>query len=114
MNSTYLRFLALVHALDGSSNEIALIDETAKQLLKVISVSHANDKKLTITDAMALSSIASPATIHRKLDDLREAGLIEQTFEGNNRRTKYLVPTSIANSYFSSVGEVMQKALLAS
>lgn len=63
---------------------------------------------------MSLSSIASPATIHRKLDDLREAGLIEQTFEGNNRRTKYLSPTSLANSYFSSVGEVMQKALLAS
>jgi DNA-binding transcriptional ArsR family regulator len=114
MNSTYLRFLALVHALDGNSNEIALIDETAKQLLKVISASHAIDKKLTITDAMALSSIASPATIHRKLDDLREAGLIEQTFEGNNRRTKYLEPTSLADSYFSSVGEVMQEAFLTS
>ena len=38
--------------------------------------------------------------MHRKLDELREGGLIEQTFEGKNRRTKFLVPTKAANVYF--------------
>ena len=42
---------------------------------------------------MTLNNIVSPATLHRKLDELREGGLIEQSFEGKNRRTKYLVPT---------------------
>jgi hypothetical protein len=33
-------------------------------------------------------------------------------FKGTkNRRTKYLVPTTLANNYFSSVGNLMQQAL---
>ena len=34
-----------------------------------------------VTDAMALNSIASPATIHRKLDQLRELGMIDTVFD---------------------------------
>jgi DNA-binding MarR family transcriptional regulator len=60
---------------------------------------------------MALNSIASPATIHRKLDQLRELGMIDTVFEGKNRRTKYLVPTQAAHEYFDQVGQVMQQAL---
>jgi DNA-binding MarR family transcriptional regulator len=110
MKSTYLRFLALVQAIDGLHPKSTNIDETAKQLLNAIALRHAQGKSLTVTDAMALSSIASPATIHRKLDGLREVGLIEQTFEGKNRRTKYLMPTTLADNYFSSVGNLMQQA----
>ncbi len=93
MNSTYLRFLALVHTIDGASTQLANVDETAKHLLNVIALNHSNGKPLTVTEAMALKSIASPATIHRKLNDLIEVGLVEQVFEGKNRRTKYLVTT---------------------
>jgi DNA-binding MarR family transcriptional regulator len=110
MQSTYLRFLALAQAINSSS-EHNDVDETAKQLLNVISVNHAEGKSMTVTDAMALSSIASPATIHRKIDDLRNAGLIEQTFEGKNRRTKYLSPTSLANSRFETLGEAMKQSI---
>jgi DNA-binding MarR family transcriptional regulator len=48
--------------------------------------------------------------LHRKIDDLREAGLIEQVFEGKNRRTKYLVPTPAADKYFANLGQVMTEA----
>jgi DNA-binding MarR family transcriptional regulator len=60
---------------------------------------------------MALDSIASPATIHRKLDQLRELGMIDTVFEGKNRRTKYLVPTKAAHDYFDQVGQVMKQVL---
>ncbi len=66
---------------------------------------------MTVTEVMASSNIASPATIHRKLDELRELGLIEQVFEGKNRRTKYLVPTKLANTYFEKMSEVMTNAV---
>ena len=66
---------------------------------------------MTVTEVMALSDIASPATIHRKLDELRELGLIEQVFEGKNRRTKYLVPTKLANIYFEKMSEAMTGAV---
>ena len=114
MNQIYLRFIALAQAIEGSNAQVTTVDETAKQLLKVIALNHAQDKTLTVTDAMALTSLASPATIHRKLDDLREAGLIEQSFAGNNRRTKYLTPTKAADKYFSSLGEVLKQSLAAS
>ena len=106
----YLRFLNLVHALDSGASAPAM-DLDAKKLLEVIAVHHAAKKPLTVTDAMALNNIASPATIHRKLDQLRELGMIDTVFEGKNRRTKFLVPTQAAHAYFDQVGQVMQQAL---
>ncbi len=110
MKNLYLRFLSLANAIDGSATQLSNVDETAKQLLHVIALHHAQGKALTVTDAMAMASIASPATIHRKLDDLRESGLIAQTFEGKNRRTKYLVPTKVADKYFANLSKVMEQA----
>ena len=106
----YLRFLNLIHALDGGANAPA-IDLHAKKLLEVIAVRHAQEKPLTVTDAMGLNAIASPATLHRILAHLRELGMSDTVFEGKNRRTKYLVPTQAAQDYFNQVGKVMQQAL---
>jgi DNA-binding MarR family transcriptional regulator len=113
MKEIYLRFIALAHALEGTTAAVSTVDVTAKQLLNVIASNHAQDKTLTVTDAMALTSIASPATIHRKLDDLREAGLIEQSFVGNNRRTKHLTPTKAAEKYFANLGEAIKQSIAA-
>lgn len=106
----YLRFLNLIHALDGGQNAPTM-DLDAKKLLEVIAVQHSIEKPLTVTDAMALNTIASPATIHRKLDQLRELGMIDTVFEGKNRRTKFLVPTQAAHDYFEHVGQAMHQAL---
>ena len=74
--------------------------------------SHNTDgKTLTVSQAIALNKIASPATIHRKLDELREVGLIEQIFEGKNRRTKFLVPTKTANAYFDKMASAITTAV---
>ena len=108
----YLRFLSLLHAIEGKG-ELPTLDLDAKKLLEVIAVQHSQGQAMTVTDAMALAHVASPATIHRKLDLLREIGMIETHFEGSNRRTKYLKPTPQAEKYFTAVGEVMHKAGLA-
>jgi len=110
--SVYLRFLSLLHAIEGKG-EIPNLDLDAKRLLEVIGVRHSQGKPLTVSDAMAMTHIASPATIHRKLDLLRDIGMIDSYFEGTNRRTKYLCPTPQAEKYFNQVGEVMHKASLA-
>ena len=111
MKDIYLRFIALANAIEGKSEALPAIDATAKQLLNVIAVCHVQGRSMTVTDAMSLNSIASPATLHRKLDDLRESALIEQVFEGKNRRTKYLVPTQVADNYFARLGLLMKQAL---
>jgi Fe2+ or Zn2+ uptake regulation protein len=108
----YLRFLNLIHALDGGDQAPAM-DLDAKKLLEVIFVRFAEQKALTVTEAMSLNNIASPATIHRKLDQLRELGMIDTVFEGKNRRTKYLVPTQAAHAYFDQIGQAMRQATAA-
>lgn len=106
----YLRFLNIIHALENGQNAPSM-DLDAKKLLEIIAVSHAASKPLTVTDAMGLTHVASPATIHRKLDQLRELNMIETLYEGTNRRTKYLIPTQTAHDYFAQVGRAMEEAL---
>jgi hypothetical protein len=60
---------------------------------------------------MTFKQIASPATIHRKLELLREIGMVETEFVGSNRHTKYLVPTPFAYKYFNAFSQLMQRAL---
>jgi DNA-binding transcriptional regulator YhcF (GntR family) len=106
----YLRFLTLLQTIEGKG-ELPSLDLDAKKLLETIAVQHFQGKSLTVTEAMAMSHIASPATIHRKLNALREIGMIETLHEGTNRRTKYLVPTAQANRYFDKHSETMHQAL---
>jgi hypothetical protein len=111
MGKLYLRFLRIARDVDVQKTPVKNIDSTALLLLNEIAVQHHEGKNITVTQAMLLSNIASPATVHRKLDELREAGLIEQVFEGKNRRTKYLVPTKEADSYFAKMSKAITNAV---
>jgi len=111
MGKLYLRFLRIARDVDVQKTPVKNIDSTALLLLNEIAVQHHEGKNITVTQAMLLSNIASPATVHRKLDELREAGLIEQVFEGKNRRTKYLVPTKEADSFFAKMSKAITNAV---
>jgi len=106
----YVRFLELIQTIEGRG-ALSEMDLDAKKLLEVIVVSDSKGKTLTVTDTMQMSHIASPATIHRKLETLRQLGFIANEYVGENRRTKYLEPTPAATKYFEQVGSVMQKVL---
>ena len=110
--NTYLRFLNLLRGVEASFLPPTL-DTTAKCLLERIACQHGQGEPLTITEAMALHDIASPATIHRKIDDLRTAGLVDTEFQGENRRTKYLTPTPKARKYFDKVNALLPNVLSA-
>jgi len=111
MSKLYMRFLRIARAVEIESTTVTNIDSTALLLLNEIAVQHHDGKNITVTESMLLSNIASPATIHRKLTELLEAGLIEQVFEGKNRRTKYLVPTKEADSYFAKMSKAITNAV---
>ena len=111
MSKVYLRYLRIALAVDIFNNNIDSIDSTALELLNQIAVHHFEDNALTVSQCLALKKIASPATIHRKLDELREAGLIEQIFKNKDRRTKYLVPTKLADAYFAKLSKAITSAV---
>jgi DNA-binding MarR family transcriptional regulator len=103
MSNLYFLFLQVVKALDSHVKISNQIDATAWLLLNEIAVQHFYGTNITVSQAMSLENIASPATLHRKLDELRKAGLIDLVFEGTNRRTKFLVPTKYADAYFEKM-----------
>ena len=106
----YIRFLSLLHTLEGAG-QMPDIDADSRKLLELIALKHNQQNPLTISEAMSLGHIASPATIHRKLDLLRDLGMVDTVHAGKNRRTKYLVPTPKAFEHFAGLGQAMQQAL---
>ena len=66
-----------------------------------------NGMPLCVAGAMSLSALASPATLHRRIDDLIAKGYISHKFE-DDRRTKFLMPTSKAAAYFKKVAELFE------
>jgi DNA-binding MarR family transcriptional regulator len=106
----FLRFLHLTQAISGEWTASNL-DFTALRLLEELAIAHSQGESMTVTEAMNLGFIASPATLHRKLDQLREAGYIDFSFKGTNRRTKFLAPTEIAEKYFENMGKALLTAL---
>jgi len=109
MKNLYIHFFRDLHI----KNKISPvgINPTTLLLLHLVAVKNIEKKPLTITEAMSLSGVGSPATIHRKLDQLRDANLIESVFIGSNRRTKYIKTSKEANVYFEKLSDAMIKTV---
>lgn len=95
--------------LNRASTVLIPFDDTAKHLLEELAMSSYEGKHLTVTDIMAMSHIASPATVHRKMDDLIMFDYIELVYKDRNRRTKYLKLTPKAIMYFEKMESLMVK-----
>ena len=108
-NAAYLRFVALAHAVTAQL-DAETVDSTALRLLEAIAVAAAQSNALTVTQAMQLNLIASPATIHRKLRALDDQQLIKFIYMGKDRRTKYLVATNKADQYHAALGQALAQA----
>jgi hypothetical protein len=83
-----------------------------EKLLGVIAIANGKGAPYTVSEVMSLHNLGSPGTIHRRLESLRRGGLIEQIQKNEDRRTKYLVPTEMANRFFTNMDYVMEQAVL--
>ena len=110
MTNFYMRFLKIVAALEQEQHHKE-ISPIAILLLNEIAVKDFDEQPLTVSQALEFRALGSPATLHRKIDELREAGMIEVTNVGTNRRTKYLFLTQAARDYFQIKNDAMLKAL---
>lgn len=96
--NAYLKFVKL--------RKVMTFDMTAQALLDLICLRHAEGVPMKVTDAMKLKDLASPATLHRKLDDLFAFGYIEHKFL-KDRRTKFLAPSDKAIAYVAQMNAAM-------
>jgi DNA-binding MarR family transcriptional regulator len=105
----YIRFLNLKKALTKDFVDTEL-DFTSQRLLELVALSEHCDQRMTVTEAMNLN-IASPATIHRKIDELLAKEYISLVYAGQNRRTKYLTLTKKSNAYFNELAKILVKSI---
>ena len=76
MRHVNLRYLAPVKKVTDADSYLSAIDESAKRLLEVIALSHAQNRPLSVSAAIASTPIARPHTTHPKLNLLRKLELM--------------------------------------
>ena len=111
MPNVYLKFLQNIAALEPIQLKYKDLSPTAILLLNEIAVKDFEDQPLKVTQAMGFNALGSPVNLHRKLDELLKAGMIEFRSVGKNRRTKYLHITQAAFDYFQTKSKAMVEAV---
>lgn len=106
----YIDFLILKNSFCEIHKISHSVDLTTQQLLEKIVIKHQIQHHMTVGEAMALNRLGSPATLHKKINDLWLAGLIQMNFKENNRRTKLLAPTDITHEYFRLMEDIFIKS----
>ena len=101
----YLKFIELANRVEFNC------DPSCVKVLEAIALAEHQSSPLNVTHAMLLP-MASPATMYRRIESLMNAGYIEHSFKGKDRRTKYLVTTARSKTYFKSMGFALSNALL--
>ena len=110
MKDIFLKYQSLLQDTENFTIPPAIEHDTFK-LLEIIATRYFKNIPLTISEAMSLIIIASPASIHRKLNYLREYGYIDSFFKNKNRRTQYLKPLTKADLIFNERGDLLLRIL---
>ncbi len=106
---TYLRFLHLVQAIRQIPT-FPKMDPVEERLLTMLGVKWHDAQKVSVLEAMGLSTEISATTAHRRLKTLRKKGMIELDVDKIDSRVKYVVPTELARKYFVALGQAIDKA----
>ena len=111
MAHVYLKFLQNIASLEPIQLTHKDLSPTAILLLNEIAVNDFEDQPLTVTQAIGFNALGSPANLHRKINELLDAGMISLSYVGTNRRTKYLYITKVAFDYFQTKSKAMVNAV---
>ena len=87
------------------------LDTKSIKLLEQIVFHYAEGHPLSVSQAMMFSRIASPSSLHKKIEQLRKANFISHEYNSYNRRTKLLTPSSGIQHIFSQIESVLKKSV---
>jgi DNA-binding MarR family transcriptional regulator len=108
-SSTYLNFLNLVQAVRALP-DFPVLDPVEERMLNVLATVWHAGKQITVLQAMGMSTDVSSTTAHRRLKSLRKKGVIVLVSDEADNRIKYVQPTSVADQYFSRLGQCLGQA----
>ncbi len=108
-SQAYLKFLNLVKAFRDLPT-FPMLDAVEQSLLESFAAVWHTGKQITVLEAMHMSKEISPSTVHRRLKTLRAKGMITLVNDSVDSRTKYVMPTTLANQCFDQLGQCMDAA----
>lgn len=108
----YLRFLRMAATVEALP-EMADFGANERALFQEVLMAWACKAPLTVRQAIAIQSLGSPATLHKRLVRLRQMGLLEAVTSATDRRTKYLQPTRKGLDYVGKLGKAFAQSLAA-
>jgi DNA-binding MarR family transcriptional regulator len=108
--NAYLRFLQLAKAIQ-SLPESPLLDANENALLEAIALRWFENKPMTVREAIGLSELGSPATLHKRITRLRNRDLVEAFSQAEDKRAKYLIPTEKTLDMFKNFSKKMNTAI---
>jgi DNA-binding MarR family transcriptional regulator len=103
----YLQFIHLWNAQTSSNR----IEPVAQRLLEVIGIHHLSEQPLCVSELMNYSNIASPATLHRRMQSLQGLGFIELTPSKDGTRFKHVRLSREGLKYFKNLSSLIRRAL---
>jgi hypothetical protein len=83
-----------------------------KTSMEALTASWHSGQALTVTETMSLSVAGAPATVHRKLTNLKKQGLVSVHESDIDLRVRMLVPTRRALDYFERLAACLEDAKL--
>ena len=111
-SNPYLRFLQLAKAIQNLP-DAPLLDANENALLEAIALRWYEQKPMTVREAIALSELGSPATLHKRITRLRDRDLVKTFSQADDKRAKFLIPTEKSLAMFNDYGKKMSSALTA-
>lgn len=109
LSDAYLRFVRLLETLEGSPS-FPKLDPIEKRLLEFIAIHEQDGKAILVGDVIYLNDIGSPATLHRRLQRLKNHDLVRYG-EDIDGRKKYLELTPKAKDYCAKLGKCLMRAV---
>ena len=106
----YFRFLTLTQSVKSQHIGVQLTAMETHVLQEVV-LRYFEDRALTVSQALAMKDLGSPATVHKRIKRLRHAGLLSFKQVDTDHRTKHLIATPLAVLHFERLGELMHQAL---
>ena len=106
----YMRFLQLAKAVQQLPDAPQL-DANEKALLEEIVLRWYENRVMTVREAIGLTHLGSPATLHKRIMRLRQKDLLKTFNQPDDKRAKYLIPTDKTMAMFGDFGKKMNTAV---
>ena len=108
--NAYMRFLQLAKSVQQLPDAPQL-DANEKALLEEIALCWFENRVMTVREAIGLSQLGSPATLHKRISRLRQKDLLKTFNQPEDKRAKYLIPTDKTIAMFGNFGKRMNSAI---